>query len=1360
MRKSLRKKTNAGLIAQAFMINANSQMELRHLLRISTLKWTLAFSLLITVGFAPLILNQPGLEQAAPMGKYLNGIFPASLVSKTGVGAATAFPDATFAYTLVMTAEPRSNRFHIAAQFGVIEFVNADQPQEGKQNFLNIADRVWTGQDSGVLGMAFHPDYNDPDSPNRNYVYVYYTSGNDDQQVIRLSRFTRPDGSTSADKESELILIEQKLGPTKHRGGGLVFGFDGFLYLSIGDLGYPEESQNIQDRLIGGVIRIDVDKRGGDISHPIRKRLQDIGEGTTQEYFIPNDNPFLSEDGSMMEEYYTVGCRNPHRMTIDRETGKMYIGNVGSGDEGELAFEEVNLVEKGANYGWPFREGSRDRSEHMQNPEMFRPGDIIGQLTDPIYFYERTNGKWICGGYVYRGTEIPSLYGKYIFADGLTKTIFSLELEGPNQYEATEVFSASDVFYTFGEDNVGELYMGSVESAPLTKIIPTSGDDEPANKDGFEGWYYLESAESGLVAEVAGMSEGLGANVRQWRNVEGAHQQWLIEKQPDNSYRIMAGHSRHYMDVNEFGTEPGANIHQWEWTGADNQRWELEAVGDLVRIKSKLSGLSLSIEDSVLEGEGANIQLGRVSEEAPATQLWKLIPVPGKNVQGSGQFPRLLSETGAFTDMRNLVPAPGVLPYTINTALWSDSARKIRFVAIPNDGTFDSPDEQVKFVEKGESVYPEGTVFFKHFDLNIDENNPSAIRRLETRVMVKGTEGFYALTYRWFPDGSDAELLEGSLEEDVQVVTKSGETRTQTWYYPSREECFICHTKASSRVLGPQMYQLNGDLLYKETGIKANQLVTWNHLGIFEEPIDPDPISAYISTKAVKDDTASLTVRVQSYLDANCSSCHMPGTGNRGKFNAKFYVPLEESGIVNGDVVEDFGIDGAKVVVPGDTAKSILYLRMKQVNTATAMPPLGKGMVDTHAVKMVADWILGMVPKDSDTTVVTPPVNLNGSGLTATFFETNELSQFAFSIIDSTLDLNLSSPELNELKDKSSFSVRWEGEIEIQQEGFYTFFTESADNIRLWVNDQMIITNWRKHNLEEDSATILLNSVGRYPIKIEYAEHNGNPTAKMSWAGPGLGKQAIDKGYLYPGEVTMPETYYTFTSRFSQKLMGVLNASEEEGANIVQWENDTLAGKCWEFQHIANNEYILKNHSTGLVAEAQFEGDWLGTNVVQATYKELASQRWTIEPAIDGYIYVKNVNNGYYLDVDGFSLENGGNLHLWEKHGGENQQWRLTVVEPPQTDVVTAIEDELDALPTLEMYPNPTTGPVTFKFDSEHSDESFDISVLNLTGQILWEQKMLPGTQSTDLGHLPTGMYLVRISHPAKGHRVQRLLIE
>jgi uncharacterized repeat protein (TIGR03806 family) len=307
--------------------------------------------------------------------------------------------------------------------------------------------------------------------------------------------------------------------------------------------------------------------------------------------------------------------------------------------------------------------------------------------------------------------------------------------------------------------------------------------------------------------------------------------------------------------------------------------------------------------------------------------------------RADGSMPSLLSQTGVFSDTAKRTASPGLIPYDLNVAFWSDGADKMRWIAVPHG--------RIAYSPTGEWRFPAGTVFVKNFDL--------AKRRLETRILVRDADGgVYGVVYKWREDGSEADLLADSVTEQISVEGANGEERRQTWYFPSRKDCLTCHTANAGGILGVKTRQLNRSVTF-ESGVTDNELRAWNHLGLLDPAIEDDAIRELPSLASANDASRSLEDRARSYLDANCAQCHRPG-GTVANFDARFDTPLADQALVDGPVLFDQGVDRPRVISPHDIWRSIAYMRIDTLGDIK-MPPLARETIDAKGVQLLGDWI-------------------------------------------------------------------------------------------------------------------------------------------------------------------------------------------------------------------------------------------------------------------------------------------------------------------------------------------------------------------------------------------------------------------
>lgn len=436
--------------------------------------------------------------------------------------AVPAWPALSFSTATQLVEATSVGVFFVSEREGRIFAVARDGGT--KHLVLDLSSVTQGHNDSGLLGVALHPTFGDASSPSGGYLYAHYAFARPPvpppvtlttPTESRLSRFSVDLGTLTADPASELVLIAQRDENVWHQGGGMFFHpQDGFLYLSVGDEGGSlcayDNCQRIDRDLFGGVLRIDVDERGGAVSHPIARQPE---SGSTAHYFIPNDNPFVGSGG--LEELYAIGLRSPHRMTHDPVDDIVWIGDVGQNRQ-----EELDVLAPAANYQWPHREGTLDRSLPSDTP--------LGVWTEPALTLARDEAMAVIGGFVYRGARLPELWGKYIFGDFVYGNIWAAEWE--RDATGTRVVSRerllggllgrSGSITSFGVDAEGELYISTLGSGPILRLERSApaGTLPPtlSQVGAFEDLATLQQSAGLVPYEVRAPLYSDGASKRRW----------------------------------------------------------------------------------------------------------------------------------------------------------------------------------------------------------------------------------------------------------------------------------------------------------------------------------------------------------------------------------------------------------------------------------------------------------------------------------------------------------------------------------------------------------------------------------------------------------------------------------------------------------------------------------------------------------------------------------------------------------------------------------------------------------------------------------------------------------------------------
>ncbi len=358
------------------------------------------------------------------------------------VSTERAFPNLDFNRPIVVThAGDGTDRLFVAEQEGIIKVLKNHQDTEEATVFLNIDERcVYADNqnEEGLLGFAFHPNFK-----TNGEFFLYYTSS-EEEHLSKISRFrVSKDNPNVADPASEEEVLRVPQPFWNHNGGTIAFGPDGFLYIGLGDGGSGNDpngnGQNLTT-LLGSILRIDVDRKDKDLN-----------------YAIPKDNPFIGKKvpigrrGELVaarEEIYAYGVRNIWRMSFDSKTGTFWAADVG-----QNLWEEINIIKSGGNYGWNCREG-----KHWFRPD----GNDVDRndLIDPIFEYNHSIGKSITGGGVYRGSRVPELVGKYLYADYVSGKLWALEYdEAAGKVIANYSLTGENLpVMSYGSDHKGDVY--------------------------------------------------------------------------------------------------------------------------------------------------------------------------------------------------------------------------------------------------------------------------------------------------------------------------------------------------------------------------------------------------------------------------------------------------------------------------------------------------------------------------------------------------------------------------------------------------------------------------------------------------------------------------------------------------------------------------------------------------------------------------------------------------------------------------------------------------------------------------------------------------------------------------------------
>jgi len=356
---------------------------------------------------------------------------PSAASTLPSVSLSPAFPRLDFVRPVQLAnASDGSDRIFVVEQIGRIRVFKNDNSVTEAKTFLDINEKVLApprgNNEEGLLALAFHPKYKE-----NGRLFVYYSAARPRRGVLAEFAVSKDDPDV-VDPASEKVILEVEQPYGNHNGSSINFGPDGMLYYSLGDGGWandPHDNGQNLGTLLGSILRIDIDK-------------QDEGKA----YAIPADNPFVDREGAR-GEIWALGLRNVWRMAFDPKTGDLWAADVG-----QNAWEEVDLIVKGGNYGWNIREGAHPFKDGSPTTE---------PMIDPIVEYPRNKGISVTGGPVYRGTAIAGLEGAYVYGDYVSGKIWAVRHKNGTMSEHREILRSDDRKYiaSFGEDESGEMYI-------------------------------------------------------------------------------------------------------------------------------------------------------------------------------------------------------------------------------------------------------------------------------------------------------------------------------------------------------------------------------------------------------------------------------------------------------------------------------------------------------------------------------------------------------------------------------------------------------------------------------------------------------------------------------------------------------------------------------------------------------------------------------------------------------------------------------------------------------------------------------------------------------------------------------------
>lgn len=1317
--------------------------------------WALFAVIFTLTAYRPILTVTPGLTQPEVIDKFLNGNLPNITPSNGGNvswSVVPAFPNLTFNNPLVITMhpDPNVNVMFVASRQGYIEqFVPA--PNVSTKNlFGDFTTETAVVHDGGFLGMAFHPEFGQ--TPGKNFVFLYYTAKGADGfgpfgcdaycfscesdarwygSYLRLARYevNESNGIYTVDKSSEVQMINILQWNATHRGGGLVFGDDGFLYLTIGDQARRTTAQDVIGNFEGGVIRIDVDKKGGSISHAPTKVINSTAmvnmynynnqaaapvlrptvQVTGVEYYIPNDNPKWYTNGTQyFEEFITVGHRAPHRMTKDRLTGDLWIGEVGDGSREEINQLQLSRIlgftNGGGNFGWPKKEGFLSNTTNAcgSNNIVLSLGTVI----DPVVDFFRSEANAIIGGYVYRGSKYSSVInGKYLCGDYSQNRIFLITptydnngiLTGGTKQEICTYTPGQLV--TFGEDHAGEIYMGGLGTGKNLYTLQATGIGNPAPQflsqtGAFQNLATMTPSEGVIPYDLVEPFWSDGAKKFRWLAVPsdnmGLHTNSSTQIQFSENGEWLFPRGSVLIKHFEMETSPGVFKKletRFEVLGDDDIYYYLTYKWNSAGTDAELLSTSLT-ETIVVNGQtqdwyypsrtdcqvchqsSINNVLGPKTRNLNRDFTYSKTNITANQLVTLAHL-GILNQTIMDEDVSNFLTlkAHGDVNASLEDRARSYIDVNCSYCHRPETGNraafdarYTTPLEQQNIINgavistlgitDARVVVPKSVgQSIMHFRANSLQSGVAMPPIAKNLVDQAGVQVIADWINSLEGTGSNLPLIvAGNATEQVggcYQLTPAANTQLGAAWFPNQIDFDNDIEVSFSINMGSNDGGADGAALVFQTsgttalgggggGLGAAGLTP--SLGLEFDTYDNegnDLANDHISLFKNGDFNQVLINPV--CMDAGCGNIE-DGGAHQVRFvwtsstqDIEIYIDGSLRGQYQGDIVQDIFSGNSQVYV-GVTAST-------------------GGANNEHTICNFS--VSEIMPP--------PPIPSAGAGLTATYYDNADFTNPMVTRIDPTIDFNWGTGSPDPLIGAETYSARWEGEIQAGFSQTYTFYTNTDDGVRLWVNGQMVIDRWVDQPPTEASGTIALTAGERVPIVMEYYENGGGAVAQLSWSSAGVAKQIIPKANLYPKGA--PIALFTLAPEMGYAPVMV----DFNAAASFDPDGDQLAYE-WDFGD-GNMDQTSGVHAThtyttpGVYAAKLTVSDGISGHIATKTVTINAIPECTIAQNLLNAAFAFNTEGFAYVD-DAFRSTNQPSYATGQRitSGGYNNSAALQVV--------------------------------------------------------------------------------------------------